>query len=296
MAENPQAVKEFKQSGKKKITKPPKFAQPRGIENEYRKWLYEIIAEWRKASHDLIDSQLSTWIQQAGTRADSARNDDWTDYVAQTVGLLKNTILETVSGIKTALSGFAGRTEQWTQRQFQKMLKQAIGVNLYGVETGLASLRNAWIKENVNLITKLAEETHREVEGIVMRGISSGNRAEAIRAKLYGSSLETGRFKKVRNRAALIARDQVSKNAGRLMRTRQRSVGVERYIWRTAEDDRVRESHLVKDGEIFEWDNPPRDTGHPGEDYQCRCYAEPVFKDLFGEDAPPQVIGKGETI
>ncbi len=46
------------------------------------------------------------------------------------------------------------------------------------------------------------------------------------------------------------------------------------YIWRTRDDDKVRSSHAANDGQIFAWDNPPP-TGHPGEDFGCRCTAEP---------------------
>jgi len=46
------------------------------------------------------------------------------------------------------------------------------------------------------------------------------------------------------------------------------------YIWRTRGDDKVRPSHAANNGRIFAWDNPP-ETGHPGEDYGCRCWAEP---------------------
>jgi hypothetical protein len=48
------------------------------------------------------------------------------------------------------------------------------------------------------------------------------------------------------------------------------------YIWRTAGDDKVRPSHAANEGERFAWDNPP-DTGHPGEDINCRCVAEPYY-------------------
>ncbi len=47
------------------------------------------------------------------------------------------------------------------------------------------------------------------------------------------------------------------------------------YIWRTREDDKVRGSHAANNGKIFSWDSPP-ETGHPGEEYGCRCWAEPV--------------------
>jgi len=46
------------------------------------------------------------------------------------------------------------------------------------------------------------------------------------------------------------------------------------YIWRTRGDNKVRASHAANNGKIFAWDNPPP-TGHPGEDYGCRCTAEP---------------------
>jgi Phage Mu protein F like protein len=48
------------------------------------------------------------------------------------------------------------------------------------------------------------------------------------------------------------------------------------YIWRTQGDDKVRSSHAANEGKIFAWDNPP-DTGNPGEDFGCRCWAEPYY-------------------
>lgn len=46
------------------------------------------------------------------------------------------------------------------------------------------------------------------------------------------------------------------------------------YVWRTRGDNKVRATHAVNNGRIFSWDNPPP-TGHPGENYGCRCTAEP---------------------
>ena len=48
-----------------------------------------------------------------------------------------------------------------------------------------------------------------------------------------------------------------------------------KYIWRTEGDGEVRMSHQLRDGKVFEWDNPP-EGGHPGEDYGCRCVAEDI--------------------
>ncbi|MGH1455831.1 MAG: phage minor head protein [Alphaproteobacteria bacterium] len=47
------------------------------------------------------------------------------------------------------------------------------------------------------------------------------------------------------------------------------------YIWRTVGDDKVRDAHKGYDGQVFSWNNPP-EGGNPGEDYNCRCWADPI--------------------
>jgi hypothetical protein len=54
----------------------------------------------------------------------------------------------------------------------------------------------------------------------------------------------------------------------------QQEAGYTHYVWHTQGDDRVRGAHAVNEGRLFSWNNPPV-TGHPGEDYNCRCWAEP---------------------
>ncbi len=50
------------------------------------------------------------------------------------------------------------------------------------------------------------------------------------------------------------------------------------YIWRTVGDGRVRSSHAERNGKVFSWEDPPED-GHPGEAYNCRCWAEDIEKE-----------------
>lgn len=56
-------------------------------------------------------------------------------------------------------------------------------------------------------------------------------------------------------------------------KSRERST---HYIWRTRGDGKVRSSHAANDGRVFAWDSPPS-TGHPGEEFGCRCVAEPFL-------------------
>lgn len=46
------------------------------------------------------------------------------------------------------------------------------------------------------------------------------------------------------------------------------------YIWRTQEDGKVRPSHAANNRKVFSWKMSP-ETGHPGADYNCRCWAQP---------------------
>ncbi len=47
------------------------------------------------------------------------------------------------------------------------------------------------------------------------------------------------------------------------------------YIWRTVGDGKVRGEHATRAGKRFDWSDEPA-GGHPGEDYNCRCWAELV--------------------
>jgi uncharacterized protein with gpF-like domain len=53
------------------------------------------------------------------------------------------------------------------------------------------------------------------------------------------------------------------------------------YIWRTAEDESVRESHAEMEGQVVAWNDPPTlsdgTTTHAGQIYNCRCYPEPII-------------------
>ena len=74
-----------------------------------------------------------------------------------------------------------------------------------------------------------------------------------------------------------IVRDQTQRTVSQLSELRQQQLGVTSYVWRSAGDERVRPTHAANDGLTFEWGSPPAETGHPGNDVLCHCYAEPVI-------------------
>ena len=98
-----------------------------------------------------------------------------------------------------------------------------------------------------------------------------------------------------RDRAKLIARDQTVKHNAAVNQAQAEASGVREYTWRSTHDQSCRPMHKALDGTVHRWDNPPitnkdGDRNNPGEDYNCRCQAEPVLtqtQDLFAGLADP---------
>lgn len=56
----------------------------------------------------------------------------------------------------------------------------------------------------------------------------------------------------------------------------KQSVDTAQYVWRTQQDVKVRGAHRANDGRVFSWSSPPP-TGHPGQEFNCRCQAIPYI-------------------
>lgn len=158
-------------------------------------------------------------------------------------------------------------------------VKRGVGVDVSHVLKGngkiAAALKKA-TKANVDLIKSIPDQYLEKVRKAVYENVSAGMRFEGI------EKLITHVGDVTESRAKLIARDQTSKMNGAFNRIQQVSLGIDRYQWQTAGDERVRETHAENDGKIFYWDDPPEETGNPGDDVECRCFGIPIFVD---EDA-----------
>ncbi|MBW6494007.1 MAG: hypothetical protein K0B16_05535 [Burkholderiaceae bacterium] len=87
--------------------------------------------------------------------------------------------------------------------------------------------------------------------------------------------------------------------AGLINQLRQQDLGIERYIWRSQDDAKVRDSHADFDDQVFRWDLPPA-GGHPGQAFNCRCFAEPVVpgspSDVVLAEFSPAIEGPMDAI
>lgn len=134
----------------------------------------------------------------------------------------------------------------------------------------------AWRKENTDLIVSLVKDQVEDLKTNILER-TQGLRVEEIQA------LIKDRFGVSDSRAELIARDQTLKLNAQMSRENFKRAGVSRYVWTTTRDERVRPEHEELDGQIFRFDDPP-EPGNPGEDFQCRCTAFPVFDEESSEE------------
>jgi len=171
------------------------------------------------------------------------------------------------------------KAETFHRKKWVSEINRIAGVDLNNVLTDKSvkgELLNK-IEENVSLIKTLRPQYLNRVKKAVKQGLEKGDDFFSIK-----ESLEEIKSTNVNYRPKLIARDQMGKLTGDLNRIRQQDVGIEEYKWRTSHDSAVRQSHKDNGGKTFSWNAPPK-TGHPGQDVNCRCIAEPIFEEWLQE-------------
>lgn len=153
-------------------------------------------------------------------------------------------------------------------------LLDSVKIDIGGYLTMDGPIREAMqeaTEANVALITSIPAQFFDRIE----QAIDANQTGDFAEGSLAGWIAHIGDV--TDSRAKLIARDQTSKLNSSFNETRQTGVGIRQYTWQTAGDERVRESHAEHDGQVFYWDDPPEETGHPGDDVNCRCVAIPYF-------------------
>lgn len=178
------------------------------------------------------------------------------------------------------------------RRQFVSQVKAVLGVNVDMVEAWAPQKLVDASQTSADLIVTLARDGVEDVRAHALNAIATGARHETV-AKLLEKRLGV-----TESHAKLLARDQISKIVSDFEQERQVRAGITRYEWRTLNDGRVRERHEELRGKIFSWDDPPiinektGERGHPGDDYQCRCYASPIFEEE--DDDGVLMLGPGD--
>ena len=171
------------------------------------------------------------------------------------------------------VAAHAARLDGYHRRRLIQTFRAALGVDIRPVlsDTAIQPLMDAWRRENVRLIRTVPQ---RMQDGLYRRMTQTFASQPFDQKSLSRIVATEGRVSGYNLRR--ITRDQTSKAIGQLTQARHRQIGIEEYTWRTAQDERVRDTHSALDGTLQRWDTPPG-VGHPGQDIQCRCVAIPYI-------------------
>lgn len=280
----------------KKLRKAPRTEPSKAPEIDYIRRLNIILAELRELVRTIVLPKLGAIA--ADTPIELRQRQDVGEVLIDTIGNLR--LAFAVSAPLEAIARRAGNNTEERAGKDQKRIVQAVlGIRPELGEPWLERMIDDFARTNAQLIGKVTDDFIDRVEQQISARQRDGVRAEVIAKELERDFINTQGIeaKRARKRARLIARDQTASLQGDVTRVRQQQLGVRRYVWRTAKDERVRSSHRQREGEIFEWGKPigPQlrkkgltvDTidGHPGRPIQCRCYAEPVLSDII-DDLP----------
>lgn len=259
---------------------------PASAEREYVRMTNAYIGILKKELEEQLPKLKEAYKKERDAEVrEQRRNDSATDFmlaISKIFTNIKNNIISKTTGfgLRHKLEELAHMNRKLTIKEWKKAVRATLGIDIredYYLGDFYVEQLKKWVDENVSLISTIPEETLDKMRDIVYDGFANGKTTTRMVKeiqKVYGVS---------RRRAELIARDQTAKLNGKIQQAQQLDAGITEYIWYSVGDERVRKSHRALNGKKFSWNEPPivdERTGrrcHPGEDYQCRCIARPVF-------------------
>ena len=248
---------------------------PEGIEAEYRIIVTAFIAgsirialSFAEDSDGLNRNSISNLI--AGLRA---RANTWLSDGVNASGVV--TIASRGAG-NTAIRRVINATERNQRARLIDLVTRAGGSQVTRLLTRARyeSIIRSTIARNVELIRDVTNQQQLLLEDALLQAwIQPDLRGEPLIEKIEGIQ---GRG---RNRAALIANNEIGSLHSVLQQRRFEDIGIEEYVWRTSQDERVRDRHIELNGQTFAVGEPTgaEDGLPPGSPIRCRCVAIATF-------------------
>ena len=269
-----------------------KTIYPISAEREYVRLMRAEMRIFKDILMEYIPRILETYERTngGGFREDSIF--DFNDAMNKMFGTMFRKFFGAISRRKVMkqLEKIASITGRRCINEWRKLVRKAIGIDLandvFMGQEYQTDLKN-WAKQNVDLIVTVPKDTLSQLEAVVLDGYKNGLTVKELRDQILKS------YNVSEARAEFWARDQVGKLNAEITEKQHKAAGVTKYRWCSSHDERVRDCHRYLDGKVFSYDNPPEQwyvtksrgivhTGmhaNPGEFYQCRCIAYPIFDD-----------------
>jgi len=142
-----------------------------------------------------------------------------------------------------------------------------------------------YLQQNIELIQTIPQRSFSTLARMIDKHLEGNATVETL-AKTIES-----RYGVTQSQAALIAKDQVQKLNSQLTHDAFVEAGVTKGIWRTSEDERVREAHQEVNGKSYDLEEGLEvdgETTFPGMPINCRCFCEPILPGAKSTKAPKE--------
>lgn len=254
-----------------------RMVEPRALERDYLALILKQLDLAKALVRERLIPEIPTLAYEA--RRDAMRADGFADVLAAIFDGIEAALVDAIPRdreLRGNVETVGLRVSEHSRREVSAQIRHMTGLDVPAFVPGLEDRIQVFARQNAQLIKSVPVDYLYDIEQATLRAFREGKRAEEL------AGILEDRYRVAQNRSALIAVDQIGKLNGEITKERQTGLGLTRYRWRTAGDERVRPEHAARDGEPFSWDDPPV-GGHPGQDYRCRCWADPVVEDLLGE-------------
>ena len=277
----------------KRPRRAPAVRPNRAPEVEYFRRVNALLKALQRMVAEMVVPQMGRIVGGAPVELREPVRTDVGEVLEEVIGALRFAF-QGSAPLETIARNTGADAEKRNAKDQKKIVRTVLGIQPELNEPWLQDMVDQFAKSNARLIGNVTNDFIDRVERRIADRIREGLRPEVIAKEIERDFIRSQGIEaqKAKKRAKLIARDQVASLQGDITKVRQTQLGVSRYIWRTAEDERVRSSHASRNGEIFVWGEPIQpqlrskglkvDTidGHPGKPINCRCYAEPILDDL----------------
>lgn len=202
-------------------------------------------------------------------------SDDSVTLIQHHLARYADIITPWAEGVARNLSDAVNRKESALWRQASADISS--GLREVMTNSAAGQVARSIVEENIRLMKSLplaAADRVRAIHTRATEAMINGERSQDFAAEIFKSGDIAA------SRAKLIARTETGRASTALTQARAISAGSEGYIWRTAEDGDVRQSHAGMEGQFVRWTNPPEldgMTGHAGTLPYCRCYCEVII-------------------
>ena len=273
----------------KKFVEGKAVNDPKKIEMDARRRLKNLTEPVQLELEGIIENMRGKSARQVGEELEGVRRR-------------YNFQIETVAD--TIASSWVDGVNQYNKNKFMSYMRKVLGIDIGAiVDEAMKDQLDVMMMESASYIKTIPDY----LVGKVAQRVLQHYKGEPMPENRTLRQQIREEFKVSDGRAKVLARDQTSKMNTSISAIRQTNLGIDTYIWKTVEDERVvgrpggkypkitklHRNHWMMQGLLCKWDDPTvysDDKGktwkkriqqmpqnHPGVDIMCRCRAAPYI-------------------